>query len=79
MQGATTIISVNRDANAPIFQFSDTGYVGDLEIVLPALVRRIKEWRDAGGPQASAAGPGSTGPQASAAAPALDSAGDDDA
>ncbi len=67
VQGATTIISVNRDANAPIFQFSDTGYVGDLEIVLPALVRRIKEWRDAGGLPASDA------------APALDSAGDRDA
>lgn len=49
VQGATTIVSVNRDASAPIFQFSDIGYVGDLEIVLPALVRRIKEWRDAGG------------------------------
>lgn len=67
VQGATTIVSVNRDANAPIFQFSDTGYVGDLESVLPALVRRIKEWRDAGGPRASDA------------ASAFDSAGDHDA
>lgn len=56
VQGASTILSVNRDANAPIFQFSDTGYVGDLEIVLPALVRRIKEWRDAGGRPAATPG-----------------------
>jgi electron transfer flavoprotein alpha subunit len=45
---ADTIIAVNRDPRAPIFQFSDVGYVADLERVLPALVTRIKEWRDAG-------------------------------
>jgi electron transfer flavoprotein alpha subunit len=45
---ADTIIAVNRDPRAPIFQFSDVGYVADLGQVLPALVTRIKEWRDAG-------------------------------
>ena len=45
---ADTILAVNRDPRAPIFQFSDVGYVADLEQVLPALVTRIKEWRDAG-------------------------------
>jgi len=44
---AGRILSINRDAWAPIFQFSDAGYVADLEAVLPALVRTIKEWRDA--------------------------------
>lgn len=44
---ADRVLSVNRDARAPIFQFSDVGYVADLELVLPGLVKRIKEWRDA--------------------------------
>ena len=46
VRGADRVLSVNRDVRAPIFQFSDVGYVADLETVLPALVRRISEWRD---------------------------------
>ena len=49
VRGADRILSVNRDVRAPIFQFSDIGYVADLEMVLPALVQKIKEWRDAPG------------------------------
>jgi electron transfer flavoprotein alpha subunit len=45
---ADKIVSINRDPRAPIFQFSDAGYVADLRAVLPALVARIKEWRDGG-------------------------------
>jgi electron transfer flavoprotein alpha subunit len=44
---ADKILSINRDVRAPIFQFSDVGYVADLEVVLPALVDAIKEYRDA--------------------------------
>jgi electron transfer flavoprotein alpha subunit len=46
---ADRILSINRDVRAPIFQFSDVGYVADLVVVLPALVQKIKEWRDAPG------------------------------
>ena len=46
VRSADRILSVNRDVRAPIFQFSDVGYVADLEEVLPALVARIKAWRD---------------------------------
>ena len=46
---AGKILSINRDVRAPIFQFSDVGYVADLEVVLPALVGKIKEHRDAAG------------------------------
>ena len=46
VRSADRVLSVNRDVRAPIFQFSDVGYVADLEEVLPALVRRISEWRD---------------------------------
>jgi electron transfer flavoprotein alpha subunit len=44
---ADRVLAINRDMRAPIFQFSDVGYVADLEAVLPALVQRIKEYRDA--------------------------------
>ena len=44
---ADRVLSINRDVRAPIFQFSDVGYVADLEAVLPALIAKIKEWRDA--------------------------------
>jgi electron transfer flavoprotein alpha subunit len=47
VRGADRILSVNRDVRAPMFQFSDIGYVADLEVVLPGLVQKIKEWRDA--------------------------------
>ncbi len=49
IQGAGTIIAVDRDPAAPIFQFADAGYVADLSEILPALIRRIKEWRDGRG------------------------------
>ncbi len=49
VQKAGKILSIDRDTRAPIFQFSDVGYVADLEDVLPALVQKIKEYRDASG------------------------------
>jgi electron transfer flavoprotein alpha subunit len=47
VRGAERVVSVNRDVRAPIFQFSDVGFVADLEAVLPTLVEKIKAWRDA--------------------------------
>ena len=49
IQESGRIIAINRDVRAPIFQFSDIGFIGDLKKVLPGLVARIKTWRDAGG------------------------------
>jgi electron transfer flavoprotein alpha subunit len=43
---ADRILSINRDIRAPVFGFSDVGYVADLELVLPGLVQRIRDWRD---------------------------------
>ncbi len=43
MQSSQTIVSVNKDGNAPIFDFSDFGIVGDLHSVVPALTALVKE------------------------------------
>jgi electron transfer flavoprotein alpha subunit len=42
MQASENIIAINKDANAPIFEFSDLGVVGDLNKVLPKLTEAVK-------------------------------------
>jgi electron transfer flavoprotein alpha subunit len=42
MQSAENIVAINKDANAPIFEFSDLGIVGDLNKILPKLTAAIK-------------------------------------
>lgn len=43
MQSSKTIVSVNKDAKAPIFAVSDFGVVGDLHKVLPALIDEVNK------------------------------------
>jgi electron transfer flavoprotein alpha subunit len=45
MQSSGTIISINKDANAPIFEYSDLGVVGDLHTIVPKLTELVKERR----------------------------------
>ena len=42
MQSSENIVAINKDANAPIFEFSDLGVVGDLNKILPKLTEAVK-------------------------------------
>ena len=42
MQGSNVIVAINKDANAPIFEFSDLGVVGDLHAIVPRLVELVR-------------------------------------
>ena len=42
MQNSEAILAVNKDPNAPIFEFCDLGIVGDLHKILPKLTEAVK-------------------------------------
>jgi electron transfer flavoprotein alpha subunit len=45
MQSANVIVAINKDANAPIFEFSDLGVVGDVHEIVPKLTELVKQRR----------------------------------
>ena len=41
MQSSENIVAINKDQNAPIFEFCDLGIVGDLHKIMPKLTEAI--------------------------------------
>ena len=42
MQSSENIVAINKDSNAPIFEFSDLGIVGDLNKIVPKLTEAVR-------------------------------------
>ncbi|MGE5435299.1 MAG: electron transfer flavoprotein subunit alpha/FixB family protein [Candidatus Doudnabacteria bacterium] len=47
MQGSNVIVAINKDPNAPIFEYADLGVVGDLNEILPKLTELVRARRAA--------------------------------
>jgi electron transfer flavoprotein alpha subunit len=43
MQGSNVIVAINKDPNAPIFEYADLGVVGDLHEIVPKLTQLVRQ------------------------------------
>jgi electron transfer flavoprotein alpha subunit len=47
MEGSNLIVSINKSENAPIFEASDLGVVGDLKVIVPKLIAALQSRKKA--------------------------------
>ncbi|WDT94084.1 electron transfer flavoprotein subunit alpha/FixB family protein [Thermoleophilum album] len=48
MQNSENIVAINKDPNAPIFEFCDLGVVGDLHKIVPKLIEAVRARKNGG-------------------------------
>ena len=46
MKESEVIVAINKDENAPIFEVAHYGLVGDVHVVLPKLIEKIKAYKE---------------------------------
>lgn len=73
MSNSDVIVAINRDENAPIFQFAHYGIVGDLFKIVPAITEAVKQKRGLFGGGAGAVGAAAESTAETATASATDS------